>query len=100
MRKIDPERIERAARIYASNQEASQALGIAPGSFSRLCRAYAVETPYARKRRRRQECRHRHLVRRSLEDHLAGSDVELPELELDLDLEDVVAAEAELQGVL
>ena len=55
MRKIEPERIKRAARIYASNQEASRALGIAPGSFSRLCRLYNIETPYARKRRRREE---------------------------------------------
>ena len=55
MRKIEPERIRRAARIYASNQEASRALGIAPGSFSRLCRLYNIETPYARKRRRREE---------------------------------------------
>ena len=53
--KIEPERIKRAARIYASNQEASRALGIAPGSFSRLCRLYNIETPYARKRRRREE---------------------------------------------
>ena len=45
MRKIEPERIKRAARIYASNQEASRALGIAPGSFSRLCRLYNIETP-------------------------------------------------------
>lgn len=55
MHKIEPERIRRAARIYASNQEASRALGIAPGSFSRLCRLYNIETPYARKRRRREE---------------------------------------------
>ena len=45
MHKIEPERIKRAARIYASNQEASRALGIAPGSFSRLCRLYNIETP-------------------------------------------------------
>lgn len=55
MRKIERERIERVARLYASNEEASQALGIAPGSFSRLCRLYGIETPYARRRRRWQE---------------------------------------------
>ena len=55
MKKIDRERIERVARLYASNEEASQALGIAPGSFSRLCRLYGIETPYARKRRRWRE---------------------------------------------
>ena len=52
MEKISKERIERVARIYASNTEASSALGIALGSFGRLCRRYGIETPYARKRRR------------------------------------------------
>lgn len=55
MKKIDRVRIERVARLYSSNEEASQALGIAPGSFSRLCRLYGIETPYARKRRRWRE---------------------------------------------
>jgi len=61
MEKIARERIERAARIYASNQDASQALGIAAGTFSRLCRQYEIETPYARRHRRRR------LARRTLE---------------------------------
>ena len=38
MPSIEKSRIERAARIYASNQDAGLALGIAPGSFGRLCR--------------------------------------------------------------
>lgn len=77
MRKIEPERIKRAARIYASNQEASRALGIAPGSFSRLCRLYNIETPYARKRRRRREefCRQRDA------DLLEDIDLDLQEME-------------------
>jgi len=54
---IERERIERAARIYASNQDAGLALGIAPGSFGRLCRRYGIETPQARRRRRREEWR-------------------------------------------
>lgn len=62
MKKIDRERIERVARLYASNEEASQALGIAPGSFSRLCRLYGIETPYARKRRRWREVGRRRRV--------------------------------------
>ena len=49
---VSRDRIERVARIYASNQDASNALGIAQRSFSRLCRRYGVETPYARRRRR------------------------------------------------
>ena len=78
MRKIEPERIKRAARVYASNQEASRALGIAPGSFSRLCRLYNIETPYARKRRRREE-------------FYRQRDGDL--LDLDLDLQEIEALE-------
>ena len=51
------ERVERAARIYKSNAEAAQALGITSGSFGRLCRRHGIETPYARGLRLRQEVR-------------------------------------------
>ncbi|NKB71263.1 MAG: hypothetical protein GKR89_29675 [Candidatus Latescibacteria bacterium] len=51
-RGISREQIERVARIYKSNQDASQALGINMRSFGRLCRKYGVETPYVRRRRR------------------------------------------------
>ena len=44
------ERVERAARIYASNRDAGLALGIAPGSFSRLCRRFGIETPQVRRK--------------------------------------------------
>jgi len=54
MERIDRERIERVARIYSNNQDASRALGIAAGTFGRLCRQYGIETPYAR---RYQHCR-------------------------------------------
>jgi len=54
MEKIAKERIERVARLYASNQDACQALGIAAGTFSRLCRQYGIETPHARRHRRRR----------------------------------------------
>lgn len=54
-RRIERERIERAARIYSTNEAASRALGIEPRSFSRLCRRYGVETPYARRLRERRE---------------------------------------------
>lgn len=57
MARIERDRIARVARIYASNQDASQALGIAMRSFGRLCREYGIETPYARKRRRLQTCK-------------------------------------------
>lgn len=48
------DRVELVARIYATNQEASQALGIAMRSFGRLCRRYGIESPHARQERRRQ----------------------------------------------
>lgn len=53
----DRDCVERVARIYASNQDAGQALGITMRSFSRLCRQHGIETPYARKLRQRQEAR-------------------------------------------
>jgi hypothetical protein len=56
MEKIARERLERVARLYASNQDASRALGIAAGTFGRLCRLYGIETPYARRHRRRRLC--------------------------------------------
>jgi len=61
-RGISREQIERVARIYKSNQDASRALGITIRSFSRLCRKYEVESPYARKRRDLQELRKRHAL--------------------------------------
>lgn len=91
MRKIEPERIERAARIYASNDEASRALGIAPGSFSRLCRRYQIETPYARKRRRREEWYRRRETERMLEQEIEG---------IDLDIEEILEIQGELEQVL
>ncbi len=84
MQKIERERIERAARIYASNEDASRALGIAGGSFSRLCRLYRIETPYARKRRRWKEARQTRLSE-EVEDIL--------ELGLDLDIDEVLAGQ-------
>ena len=61
MEKISRERIERAARIYKSSKEASRALGIAPGSFSRACRKYGIQTPVAR-------------LRQPTEDWMSGQD--------------------------
>ena len=54
---IERERIERAARLYSTNEAAGRALGIDPRSFSRLCRRYGAETPYARRLRERREAR-------------------------------------------
>lgn len=57
MTRIGREQVERAARVYASNKDACRALGIALHTFGRLCRRYDVESPYARRRRRLDECR-------------------------------------------
>ena len=57
MRMISRDRIERVARIYADNKAASEALGIAFGSFGRLCREYGIETPYKRKLRHARDRR-------------------------------------------
>ena len=48
--KIDRDRIERAARMYRSNGDAELALGLAQGTFGRLCRQYGIATPQARRR--------------------------------------------------
>ena len=59
-RGFERERIERVARMYKQNEDASQALGITLRSLSRLCRKYGIETPYHRKRRRLLEAKTRH----------------------------------------
>ncbi len=51
--KISRGRLERVARMYKSNKEASQALGISLGGFGRACRRYGIDTPYVRNREQR-----------------------------------------------
>ena len=43
------QQIERAARLYKSNQDASQALGLSVRYFARLCKKHGIETPYERR---------------------------------------------------
>lgn len=52
MVKVERERIELAARIYRTSKDAGRALGIAPQTFSRLCRTYGIPTPAARRQNR------------------------------------------------
>ncbi len=59
---VQREQIERVARIYKSNRDASRALGITIRSFSRLCRKYEIESPFARHRRHLHEFRGRGLA--------------------------------------
>ena len=51
MRKTPRDQVERVARIYKSNKDASQALGITLQAFARVCRRYGIETPYQRRRK-------------------------------------------------
>ncbi len=45
---VPRETVERAARVYSSNTDAAAALGIAAGSFGRLCRRHGIEPPPAK----------------------------------------------------
>lgn len=56
---IAREEVERAARLYRQNKDASRALDITLHAFGRICRKYGIETPYARRRRRSREGRER-----------------------------------------
>jgi hypothetical protein len=42
---IEKARVEKAARMYNSCQHAEEALGLASGSFGRLCRRYGIPSP-------------------------------------------------------
>ncbi len=42
---VPRETVERAARVYSSNTDAAAALGIAAGSFGRLCRRHGIDPP-------------------------------------------------------
>lgn len=53
--KFDRDRIDRAARMYRSTKDAALALGIAPVSFTRLCRQYGIDTPQQRRRKAQDE---------------------------------------------
>jgi len=57
MQKVSVEWTQRAARVYNSNADACRALGIAGGTFGRLCRQYGIETPFARQRDARSRAR-------------------------------------------
>ncbi|MFC1526073.1 hypothetical protein ACFL6X_04595 [Candidatus Latescibacterota bacterium] len=54
---ITRDQVERVARMYRTNEDASRALGIQMRSFGRLCRRYGIETPWVRKRRRSEAAR-------------------------------------------
>ena len=57
MNHIDKEALERVARIYKSNKEASQAIRVHPRSFARMCREHGITTPYVRLCNDRQAAR-------------------------------------------
>jgi len=47
--------VERAARVYRTNKDASRALGIGSDAFTRRCHRYGLETPTEREKRKRGE---------------------------------------------
>ena len=49
--------LERAARMYHRSGDAARALGIARGTFTRLCREHGIETPHQRRQREKGEAR-------------------------------------------
>jgi hypothetical protein len=49
MRPVSREQLERVARMYKSNEDASRALGISLGGFSRACRRHGIMTPFTRR---------------------------------------------------
>ena len=58
MQKTPVELVERAARVYKTNKDASLALGITTQAFSRICRRHQIETPRGRKQSRRLSAAH------------------------------------------
>ena len=52
--RVSKAQIERAARIYGNRQDAAAALGIHPGSFTRLCKKYGIDTPLQRQQKKQR----------------------------------------------
>ena len=57
MQKTPIEQVERGARLYGTNKEASNALGITVQALRRLCRQHRIETPGTRRLQRRHPVR-------------------------------------------
>ena len=55
LNRVTEEELQRVTRLYKSNKEASIALGIHSGTFSRLCRQHGILTPYVRKQQARRD---------------------------------------------
>ena len=49
------EQVKRAARVYATNEDAGRAIGMTGSAFGRACRRLEIESPYHRKVRERGE---------------------------------------------
>ena len=47
--------LERAVRMYRTNKDAFEALGVCDKTFVRLCRRYSIETPAERKERMKEK---------------------------------------------
>lgn len=53
--KVTRNEVERAARVYRTNTDASHALEMAEKTFVELCHRYGIVTPAERENRRREE---------------------------------------------
>ena len=51
---LEHHRVERAARMYRTNKDAAEAMGIRPNSFYRYCKRHGIETPNQRAKARKQ----------------------------------------------
>ena len=51
------EMVARAARVYRRNQDAARALYISATAFTDHCEKFGIETPAARRRRRKAQAR-------------------------------------------
>ena len=50
VRRLERATVERAARIYRSNEAAALALGVTAGAFGRACRSFGIPIPFQRKK--------------------------------------------------
>jgi len=62
--------VERTARMYRTNVDASRVLGMGEATFTRLCHRYKIERPCDRERRKREEW-----SRGNRKEHHGGCDV-------------------------
>lgn len=48
--RLDPSQLERTARMYRTNRDAAEALGVSTHSYTRACRGHGITTPNDKRR--------------------------------------------------